>query len=816
MATEREMCEAELLELLQEEADWRSTNKFYDMYPDEGPLSREHYPKQMECFKLGAHVRERCFMGGNGTGKALRDGTPVATPTGWVPIEQLKPGDLVLAGDGSPTRVTGVYPQGEKDLLRFTFDGGQTIDCCAEHLWKLKTPAARWGGGDWTVMQAGDIKVGADPKQRPIMPQGGAWRIPRREVPVDPYLLGALLGDGGLTKGVMFSTADAEMIGLIASRLPGDVAIRHRDRYDYVIAGVDGRTNSLIAGLRELGQLGKRAHEKRVPADYLLNDADTRLEILRGLMDTDGSVDAKNLNVEFSTVSEGLAEDVRQLVESLGGRAKIKRRTTHFTRNGERVAGRESFRVAIRIPVNPFRLARKASLWMQRQPMKAERVLHSIEPAGRGHATCIAVEHPDHTFITEHGIVTHNTWGVAAYELTCHLTGEYPVWWNGRVFDTPISAWVCGDTRETVRDIIQAKLIGEVSKFGESALGTGMIPRHAIAADPKYIPNTNKACDFVLIKHKSGGVSTLGFKAYEQGRKAFQGTEKHIIVLDEEPPMDVYLECLMRGRTVDGITLLTFTPLSGFTDVVNGFLSSEKSNKEGTSKAVITCGWHEVPHLDEKWKAETEASTPAYLREARKNGIPTAGIGKVYPVEEEMFVIKPVVIQPHWRRAFGFDHGWHNTAAVWGAYDKDEDVLYIYSDYKRGEVPIDLHAMAIRARGDWIPGAGDAAARGDANTGEQIIDMYRARGLKLQLPNKAVDAGIQEVMSGLSTGKIRVFNTCQKWLDEFRMYRYDEKQRIVKVNDHLMDATRYLVMTGKRIATTQRIAHIQHHEIQFG
>lgn len=806
--------EDELLQLLSEEAEEMGFNKFYDMYPDGGLFGRQNYPKHMACFKAGRTFRERCFMGGNGTGKALRDGTPVATPNGWVPIEQLKPGDIVLAGDGSPTRVTGVYPQGEKDLLRCTFDGGQTIDCCAEHLWKLKTPAARWGGGDWTVMQAGDIKVGADPKQRPVMPQGGAWQLQHREVPVDPYLLGALLGDGGLTKGVMFSTADAEMVGLIASRLPDDVAIRHRDRYDYVIAGVDGRTNSLIAGLRELGQFGKKAHEKRVPTDYLLGDIDTRLEVLRGLMDTDGSVDAKNLNVEFSTVSEGLAEDVRQLVESLGGRAKIKRRVTHFTSGGERVAGRESFRVAIRIPANPFRLSRKAALWMQRQPVKAERVLHKIEPAGRGHATCIAVEHPDHTFITEHGIVTHNTWGVAAYELTCHLTGEYPVWWAGRVFRTPISAWVCGDTLQTVRDIIQPKLLGEVAKMGDSALGTGMIPRAKIG-EIRYLQNTNRAVDFVIVRHVSGGESVLGFKAYEQGRKAFQGTEKHIIVLDEEPPEDVYLECLMRGRTVDGITLLTFTPLSGRTSVVNSFIAWEHENRKGASKIMFTCSWDDVPHLDEKWKIETEATTPVYLREARRHGIPVAGAGKIYPIEESQFVISPIELPPHFRRCFGFDGGWHNTAAVWGAWDKDLDIVYLYSDYKRGEQPIDVHAMAIRARGEWIPGAGDAASR-EGHSSDTTLGLYKARGVNLELADKSVDAGIQEVLSRLSSGKLKVFNTCQKWLEEFRLYSYDEKGRIKKDNDHLMDATRFMCMSGLKRATTRRIQQLNIPDIRFG
>lgn len=410
---------------------------------------------------------------------------------------------------------------------------------------------------------------------------------------------------------------------------------------------------------------------------------------------------------------------------------------------------------------------------------------------------------------------TGKTWGVSAYEMTCHLTGEYPVWWNGRRFNHHIDAWMVGDTRETTRDIIQAKMLGEVSKLGVQALGTGMVPRHLIVGEPKYLPNTNHAADYVLIRHKSGGISILGFKSYDQGRKAFQGTEKHMIGLDEEPPEDVFLECLMRGRTVNGGIILTFTPLSGYTAVVESFLDWKAQNAKGASKILVTCGWDDVPHLDEEWKKQTEAATPAYLREARKLGIPTAGTGKIYPVEESEFVIKPVPLAPHWRRCFGFDCGWHNTAAVWFAYDKDEDIAYVYSEYKRGEQPIDVHATALRARGAWIPGVGDAAAR-EGHSNETALGLYKALGVKLRLADKGVDAGIQAVMSRLTTGRLKVFNTCQKWLHEYRQYSYDDKQRVVKNNDHLMDATRFGVMSGLKIAEYERTPQIYIPEVRFG
>lgn len=410
---------------------------------------------------------------------------------------------------------------------------------------------------------------------------------------------------------------------------------------------------------------------------------------------------------------------------------------------------------------------------------------------------------------------TGKTWGVAAYESTCHLTGEYPEWWKGRVFDGPISCWAAGDTRETTRDVLQAKLLGEVSKLGEEALGTGMIPRDRIAGEPRYIPNTNRAIDYIPIKNVHGGVSILQFKSFDQGRKAFQGTEKHLLLLDEEPPEDVYLECLMRTRTINGLVLATFTPLSGYTNVVKGFRNWEAENAKGASKIMVTCGWDDVPHLDEEWKRTTEAATPVYLREARKLGIPSAGTGKIYPVEESEFVIKPIRLAPHWRRCYGFDTGWHNTAGIWLAYDKDLDVAYAYSEYKRGEQPIDVHAMAVQARGKWIPGAGDAAAR-EGHSADSVLDLYKARGLKLRLADKAVDAGIQDVMSRLVTGRLKIFSTLQKTLEEMRMYAYDEKQRIVKKNDHLMDALRYAVRSGLPIAEFEQKEQVIIPTLHFG
>jgi len=176
----------------------------------------------------------------------------------------------------------------------------------------------------------------------------------------------------------------------------------------------------------------------------------------------------------------------------------------------------------------------------------------------------------------ERGMIAANrvgkTWGVGAYETTCHLTGVYPDWWQGKVFDEPVDAWAAGDTTQTTRDVIQFALTGVGGDGAAGDLGTGMIPGDLIVGTPTAARGLSGAFDTMRVKHASGGISKLGFKSYDQGRKKFQGTYKHLIWLDEEPPADVYTECITRLMTVNGHLLATFTPLEGATDVVRKFL----------------------------------------------------------------------------------------------------------------------------------------------------------------------------------------------------------------------------------------------------
>jgi phage terminase large subunit-like protein len=163
------------------------------------------------------------------------------------------------------------------------------------------------------------------------------------------------------------------------------------------------------------------------------------------------------------------------------------------------------------------------------------------------------------------------------FELTTHLTGLYPDWWTGRRFDGPIRAWAAGKTNETTRDIVQASMLGEIAFEGTRKIvsGTGMVPGHLLAA-PSWKQGVQDLVDTIKVRHVSGKWSTLGFKSYQQGRGSFEGTAQHVIWLDEECPMDIYGECLIRTATTNGIVVVTFTPLAGLTETVLQFMPQDE------------------------------------------------------------------------------------------------------------------------------------------------------------------------------------------------------------------------------------------------
>lgn len=375
-----------------------------------------------------------------------------------------------------------------------------------------------------------------------------------------------------------------------------------------------------------------------------------------------------------------------------------------------------------------------------------------------------------------------------AYEATCHLTGLYPAWWTGKRFDHAPDGWACGANSQTTRDVVQSILLGRSE-------GLGMLPIERIAHTTASRGLAN-ACETVWVQHVSGRNSKLGFKTYEQGRRSFEGAAKDFVWCDEEPPMDIYTEIMYRLLTTKGIAFTTFTPLLGRSAVVNSFYELTDEERERKSKFVIQAGWAHVPHLDEEEKRKLIENTPAYQVKARTEGEPSLGAGAIYPFPEDQIVVDPFEIPAFWPRAYGLDVGWERTACVWGAMDPASLTVVLYDEYYEQGGPHNAprnHSAAIRARGSWIPGVVDPASA------YHQLQPFDALGLDLSHADNNVEAGILATFELLATGRLRVFRSCSNWFSEFRKYQRVEKTaKPLKRDDHLMDATRYLVVSGRQ------------------
>jgi hypothetical protein len=219
------------------------------------------------------------------------------------------------------------------------------------------------------------------------------------------------------------------------------------------------------------------------------------------------------------------------------------------------------------------------------------------------------------------------------------------------------------------------------------------------------------------------------------------------------------------------------------------------------SRFVVQASWDDVPHLTDKAKEQLWEAIPPHQRDARTKGIPVLGAGQIYPISEADLLVEPFEFPRWWPRAYGLDVGWNRTAAVWGAWDRESDTVYLYSEHYQGQMPPAVHASAIAARGSWIGGAIDPASAGATqNDGSRLMEEYRGLGLDLIPADNAVEAGLFACYQRMSRGGLKVFSTLRNWLAEFRIYRRDEKGKVVKENDHLMDAMRYLIMTGMTVA----------------
>jgi phosphate starvation-inducible protein PhoH and related proteins len=354
----------------------------------------------------------------------------VLTPLGWRPIGSLEVGDYVIGSDGQATQVLSIHPQGVKDVYRVTMTDGSSTLACAEHLWSVKTPSDKRRSKPARILEtrqmASKLRVAHQHAYELPLVKAVEWAT--SPVPLDPYALGLLLGDGCISGKTTpgFATGDSELaVALEAALEPLGIAVKAKAGVDYVLHhrfGGRGGTriaNPVTTALRALGLNGTTSSTKFVPSAYLYNSADVRLAVLQGLLDTDGgpvTQPGRTCRIQYTTISSRLRDDVLFLVRSLGGVATWRTRAAEGRKPG-RARGRDvpyrhdAFVLDIRLPegVAPFRLSRKLEIFNQFGGGRPMRYVKSVEPAGSEETLCIRVAAPDHLYVTDDFIVTHNT-----------------------------------------------------------------------------------------------------------------------------------------------------------------------------------------------------------------------------------------------------------------------------------------------------------------------------------------------------------------------------------------------------------------------
>lgn len=393
----------------------------------------------------------------------------------------------------------------------------------------------------------------------------------------------------------------------------------------------------------------------------------------------------------------------------------------------------------------------------------------------------------------------------AGAEVSMHLTGRYPDWWRGRAFHKGIQGAGASETSLLTRDGMQRILFG----MPVTPLGTGLVPKDAIldAVPSKFGPA--HFFEMIRIRHGGGGDVQAGEsifyqRSYDQGRARIQAMDLQFFWLDEEPDDEYYMEALTRTNLTLGPVFLTFTPLKGMSKVVMRFLIDKMP---GTH--VTQMGIEDALHIAAHIREAIIQSYSEHEREARVHGSPQLGEGRVFQIPEEIFAIDPIPIPAHWARIAGMDFGFeHPQAGAWLAHDRDTDTVYLYDVYRRSRAFPPEHASVYRSKGVWIPVSWPKDGLNETSAGPQIAKQYRDEGLNMlpehsQLPRTSdrtgdntdvartsVEAGVQQWIARILSGRFKAFKTLTPFWEEYRMY-HRKKGQIVKVNDDVLSATRY-------------------------
>jgi hypothetical protein len=522
-----------------------------------------------------------------GVGKALPNSNKIYTPEGYKLMGDVKVNDKVFGRNGKETNVIGVYPQGNRPIFKISFNDDTFTFCDEEHLWSVNSINQRnrssWKDGkriklepdnSFKVIKTSDLinklTFGTKKSLNFKIPIVEPVEFNEKELLINPYVLGVMLGDGYM-KSSRFTTKDIEIADEVSRTNSVNVSIKERCRdidkgdvlvqeclFDVCIYGITDK-------LKSLGLYDKKSDTKFIPRDYLFNSIENRVELLRGLLDTDGNV-RKNGGIEYVSTSKELIENVRWLVLSLGGFCKLSSKLPTYTYKGVKKIGKKAYKLTISFPeknnIIPFKLTRKNDRVINRVKYDNNKFIKSIEYSHDEEATCIMVDNDEHLFITDDFIVTHNTTMMTKIANTAMSDGNKVL----QIFfeDNP--------------KVIQRK---HLSCWSEYDLNSLSIHKEEIKEMIKNMMEKSNGGELRLKKFSSDGTTIPIIRQYIRKLIA-TGFRPDIVVLD-------YIDCVEPSRRFDDVnagegsvmrqfeTMLSELDIAGWT-AVQGNRSSIKAD----------------------------------------------------------------------------------------------------------------------------------------------------------------------------------------------------------------------------------------------
>lgn len=364
-------------------------------------------------------------VGSAGTGKAQPLHSKILLKDGWSTMGEVEVGDIVITPDNSTANVIGIFEQGMKPVYKIHFKDESVTESCGEHLWEVYVPKnlkyRRYSTKQ--VLQTKDLIEILNDKSDSVnisIDYVNRIEFPEKELKIDPYILGCLLGDGGLTtRQVTITSMDSGIISEIENRLLEGFKLNIRksttrcQSYSIIKDSVrNNKKNEYVELLDGFGLIGKKSFEKFIPECYINSSVEQRLLLIRGLLDTDGTVGKGR--VSYSTSSEIMAKQVKEIILSLGGKCTISnKRPFYRDKNDNKIFGKINYILHIKTKNDKelFNLPRKICLASSEyQPEQFRRIISKIEFVGELECKCILIDDPKHLYITDDYIITHNTY----------------------------------------------------------------------------------------------------------------------------------------------------------------------------------------------------------------------------------------------------------------------------------------------------------------------------------------------------------------------------------------------------------------------